>query len=83
VRFLFLPSHFQLFRIAKISDAVSIGEVVPVVIKEKDEKGRYNLSIKGADPDFASRKGIAPQEGNYGGRQNRGEERRGEGANRR
>ncbi|MDP3645891.1 MAG: polyribonucleotide nucleotidyltransferase, partial [bacterium] len=33
------------FRIGKISDAVSIGDVVPVVIKEIDEKGRYNLSI--------------------------------------
>ena len=56
------------FRIAKISDAVSIGEVVPVVIKEIDEKGRYNLSIKGADPEFAVRKGLteAPP-GNYGG----------------
>lgn len=46
------------FRIAKITDAVKIGEVVPVVIKEVDEKGRYNLSIKGADPEFASRKGL-------------------------
>src|SRR3989344_5859790 len=56
------------FSIAKISDAVSIGEVVPVVIKEIDEKGRYNLSIKGADPEFAVRKGLteAPP-GNYGG----------------
>ncbi|MDO8561877.1 MAG: polyribonucleotide nucleotidyltransferase [bacterium] len=48
------------FRIDKISDAVSIGEVVPVVIKEIDEKGRYNLSIKAADPEFASRKGLKP-----------------------
>jgi polyribonucleotide nucleotidyltransferase len=51
------------FRIEKISDAVSIGEVVPVVIKEIDEKGRYNLSIKAADPDFAARKGLKPSEG--------------------
>ncbi len=59
------------FRIAKISDAVKIGEVVPVVIKEVDEKGRYNLSIKGADPEFAVRKGLmeAPP-GNYGGHSN-------------
>ncbi|MDO8552459.1 MAG: polyribonucleotide nucleotidyltransferase [bacterium] len=51
------------FRIDKISDAVSIGEVVPVVIKEIDEKGRYNLSIKAADPEFASRKGLTPSKG--------------------
>jgi polyribonucleotide nucleotidyltransferase len=67
------------FRIAKISDAVQIGEVVPVVIKEIDEKGRYNLSIKGADPEFASRKGLteAPP-GNYGGHSSGQGERRGE-----
>ncbi len=66
------------FRIAKISDAVKIGEVVPVVIKEIDEKGRYNLSIKGADPEFASRKGLteAPP-GNYDRRSNSGENGRG------
>lgn len=48
------------FRIAKISDAVSIGEKVQVMIKEIDEKGRINLSIKQVDPEFASRKGLTP-----------------------
>ena len=51
------------FRIANISDAVQIGDIVPVVLKEIDEKGRYNLSIKAADPEFATRKGLKPQEG--------------------
>ncbi len=51
------------FRIEKISDAVAIGDIVPVVIKEIDEKGRYNLSIKAADPEFASRKGLKPATG--------------------
>ncbi|MCR4281245.1 MAG: polyribonucleotide nucleotidyltransferase [Candidatus Kaiserbacteria bacterium] len=51
------------FRIDKISDAVSIGDIVPVVIKEIDDKGRYNLSIKAADPEFASRKGLTPSKG--------------------
>ncbi|QQG38066.1 MAG: polyribonucleotide nucleotidyltransferase [Candidatus Kaiserbacteria bacterium] len=51
------------FRIGKISDAVQIGDVVPVVIKEIDEKGRYNLSIKAADPEWAARKGVKPSEG--------------------
>jgi polyribonucleotide nucleotidyltransferase len=51
------------FRIDNISDAIAIGDIVPVVIKEIDEKGRYNLSIKAADPDFAGRKGLKPSEG--------------------
>ncbi|MCE9541752.1 polyribonucleotide nucleotidyltransferase [Candidatus Kaiserbacteria bacterium] len=58
------------FRIGNIADAVQLGEVVPVVIKEIDEKGRYNLSIKAADPEWAARKGLTPSAGgeNYGGR---------------
>jgi polyribonucleotide nucleotidyltransferase len=51
------------FRIDKISDAVQIGDIVPVILKEIDEKGRYNLSIKAADPDFATRKGLKPSTG--------------------
>ncbi len=64
------------FRIEKISDAVQVGDIVPVVLKEIDEKGRYNLSIKAADPEWASRKGLKPFGGggdNHGGyRQDRG-----------
>lgn len=48
------------FRISKISDAVSVGEKVRVMIKEIDDKGRINLSIKMADPEFAIRKGLTP-----------------------
>lgn len=48
------------FRINKISDAVAVGDKVRVMIKEIDEKGRLNLSIKAADPEFASRKGLTP-----------------------
>ena len=61
------------FRIGKISDALKIGDVVPVVLKEIDEKGRYNLSIKAADPEWAARKGIQPSQGgeDYGRRENR------------
>jgi polyribonucleotide nucleotidyltransferase len=67
------------FRIAKITDAVQIGDIVPVVIKEIDEKGRYNLSIKAADPDFAARKGLKPDTsgGNdHGGRTRHDDSRR-------
>ncbi len=48
------------FRIDKISQAVSVGDKVRVMIKEIDEKGRINLSIKMADPEFAVRKGLTP-----------------------
>jgi len=53
-------SEIAPFRIDKISDAVKIGERVPVVIKEIDEKNRINLSIKQADPDWANKKGLKP-----------------------
>lgn len=46
------------FRIDKIADAVSIGERVRVMIKEIDERGRINLSIKAVDPEFGARKGL-------------------------
>jgi ribosomal protein S1 len=48
------------FRINKISEAVAIGDKVRVMIKEIDDKGRINLSIKMADPDFALRRGLTP-----------------------
>ncbi len=60
------------FRIDKISDAVAVGDTVPVVLKEIDEKGRYNLSIKAADPEFAARKGVTPGQGGH----DRGHDRR-------
>jgi polyribonucleotide nucleotidyltransferase len=68
------------FRIGNISEAVTEGDVVPVMLKEIDEKGRYNLSIKAADPEFAARKGLVPSEGggreDHGGRRNNTERRR-------
>jgi len=56
-------SEIAPFRIEKLGDALSVGEKVRVMIKEIDEKGRINLSIKAADPEFASRKGLAPKAG--------------------
>lgn len=47
------------FRIDKIAAAVAVGDKVRVMIKEIDDKGRINLSIKAADPEFAARKGLA------------------------
>ena len=51
------------FRIGNISDALHVGDVVPVVLKEIDEKGRYNLSIKAADPHWAEQHGLTPDQG--------------------
>jgi polyribonucleotide nucleotidyltransferase len=53
-------------RINKIGDAVAVGDKVRVMIKEIDEKGRINLSIKAADPEFAARKGLKPAENGTG-----------------
>lgn len=53
-------SEIAPFRIEKVSDVLTVGEKVPVIIKEIDDKDRINLSIKKVDPDFMERKGIRP-----------------------
>ena len=53
-------SELAPFRVAAVSDVVAVGERVPVIIKEIDEKERINLSIKDADAQFALNKGVAP-----------------------
>jgi polyribonucleotide nucleotidyltransferase len=45
-------SEIATFRVDQVSKYLKEGQVVPVVVKEVDEKGRINLSIKQADPDF-------------------------------
>lgn len=60
------------FRIGSIASAVQVGDTVPVLLKEIDEKGRYNLSIKAADPEWASQKGLTPESG---GSEHHGERR--------
>ncbi len=59
-------SEFAPFRIASARDAVAVGETVRVVIKEIDEQGRVNLSIKMVDPEFAARKGLQPAPADHG-----------------
>ena len=49
-------SEMAPFRVEKVTDLVKVGDKVPVAVKEVDEKGRLNLSIKAADPDFAKSK---------------------------
>ena len=55
-------SEIAPFRIENIATVLTVGEKVPVVIKEIDEKKRINLSIKNIDPEFAERKGINPSQ---------------------
>ena len=65
-------SEMAPFRVDKVTDVVQLGDIVPVVLKEIDEKGRYNLSIKAADPEYAARKGVQPGTGMGGGRDDHG-----------
>lgn len=45
-------SEIASFRVERVADYLKPGMEVPVVVKEIDEKGRINLSIKRADKDF-------------------------------
>lgn len=56
-------SEIAPFRVNRVADVLSEGEQVPVMIKEVDEKGRINLSIKNRDKGFAERKGLKPPSG--------------------
>jgi polyribonucleotide nucleotidyltransferase len=49
-------SEIAPFRIDNVGDYLKIGDKVPVVVKEVDERGRIALSIKSASPDFIKRK---------------------------
>jgi polyribonucleotide nucleotidyltransferase len=69
-------SEFAPFRIAAVKDAVSVGEKVRAVIKEIDDQGRVNLSIKMVDPEFATRKNLQPAPAD-GGMSGGGDFRRG------
>lgn len=75
-------SEIAPFRVARVEDALSIGEMVKAVVKEIDDQGRVNLSIKAIDPEFAARKGLKAAEGGaeggYNGRHD-GERDRGRG----
>lgn len=63
-------SELAPFRVARVTDVVSVGETVPVVIKEVDDRGRINLSIKAIDPEFASRKGVTAAQPDQGDNSN-------------
>lgn len=64
-------SEIAPFRIERVGEALAVGDTVPVVLKEIDDKGRYNLSIKAADPHFAESKGLTPSRSSHGSSQER------------
>ncbi|MFH1564623.1 MAG: polyribonucleotide nucleotidyltransferase, partial [bacterium] len=45
-------SEMAPWRVDKVSDLIKVGDEVPVIVKEIDDQGRINLSIKAANPDF-------------------------------
>jgi len=45
-------SEIAPFRVDSVSKYLSVGQTVPVIIKEIDDRGRYSLSIKLANKDF-------------------------------
>jgi len=68
-------SEMAPFRVDRVTDVVQLGDIVPVMLKEIDDKGRYNLSIKAADPEYASKKGVTPGTGSrdeHGGNERHG-----------
>ena len=80
-------SEIAPFRINTVEEALKVGDVVKVVVKEIDDQGRVNLSIKAIDPEFATRKGLKASEtphngGNYGGTERRDRGGRGGGGHR-
>ena len=49
-------SEIAPFRVDNVGDYLKIGDKVPVVVKEIDERGRIALSIKATAPNFIKRK---------------------------
>lgn len=54
-------SEIAPFRLETMDGILQEGEIVPVVVS-KVEAGKIGLSIKQADPDFASKRGLKPSE---------------------
>ncbi|MGM0482700.1 MAG: polyribonucleotide nucleotidyltransferase [Patescibacteria group bacterium] len=50
-------SEIAPFRIEDVEKVLSVGDEIPVVIKDIDEKERLKLSLKEIDPDFISKNG--------------------------
>ena len=54
-------SEIAPFRVERVDTYLKEGDKVPVMVKEIDEKGRINLSIKQANPDFFKKKEETPK----------------------
>ena len=54
-------SEIAPFRIEQVEGVLTVGETVPVVVS-KVEDGKIGLSIKQADPEFASKRGLEKPE---------------------
>ena len=54
-------SEMAPWRVERVTDLVKEGDEVPVVVKEIDEKGRINLSIKNANPSFFKKSDSLPR----------------------
>ena len=49
-------SEIAPFRVERVETYIKEGDKVPVTVKEVDEKGRINLSIKASNPEFFTKK---------------------------
>ena len=49
-------SEIANFRLEKVNDYLTVGQKIPVIIKEVDERDRIKLSLKEADPNFIKKK---------------------------
>ena len=54
-------SEMAPFRVERVETYVKEGDEVPVAVKEVDEKGRLNLSIKAANPTFFTKREEMPR----------------------
>jgi polyribonucleotide nucleotidyltransferase len=54
-------SEMAPFRVERVETYVKEGDKVPVVVKEIDEKGRINLSVKQANQTFFIQKPETPR----------------------
>lgn len=53
-------SELAPFRVNRVEDVVHEGDTIPVVVKGTDDRGKIKLSLKDADPEYASRRGVQP-----------------------
>ena len=59
-------SEIAPFRVERVETYMKEGDKVPVAVKEIDEKGRINLSIKQSNPNFFIKKEEVPKPRNTG-----------------